>query len=50
MNSQLEFIGRPQLQMLVQDTRHLRFSTQQTTLHKVHSLRKVNTYNPPYQP
>jgi hypothetical protein len=50
MNRQLDFSAQGQNQMFVQHNRHLAFSTQQTAIKKVQSLRKVDTYHPTHTP
>lgn len=39
-----------QNQLFVHHNKHLAFSTQQTAIKKVHSLRKVETYHPTHTP
>ncbi len=50
MNRQLDYSTAGQNQMFVHHNKHLAFSTQQTTIKKVHSLRKVDTYHPTHTP
>lgn len=50
MTKHSEIPSNGQNQLFVHNNRHLAFSSQQTAMKKVHSLRKVETYHPTHTP
>lgn len=50
MNRRLDFSGENDNKLFINENHHLKFSTQQTAMRKVHSLRKVETYHPTHRP